>query len=133
MTTSRPVKVIAVTGGKGGVGKTCVAANLGVSLAGLGREVMLLDADFGMANVDVVLGLNCRRNLADVLAGDCPLEDVIVSGPRGLRVVPAASGVANMAGLSSAEHAGIIHAFSEITRGSTCSSSIPPRGCPVRC
>ena len=111
----RPAKGIAVPGGKGGVGKTCVAANLGVALAARGLDVMLLDADLGLANADVVLGLTPRRTLAHVLAGECALADVIVPGPRGLRVVPAASGVAGMADLGNSGHAGIIHAFSELT------------------
>ena len=110
----RPVKVIAVTGGKGGVGKTNVAANLGLCLATQGREVMLLDADFGLANVDVLLGLHPRFNLSHVLRGECNLEDVIVTGPRGLQVVPAASGVRQMAELSVGEHAGLIRAFSDL-------------------
>ena len=110
----RPVKVIAVTGGKGGVGKTNVAANLGLSLATCGREVMLLDADFGLANVDVLLGLQPRYNLSHVLRGECNLEDVIVTGPRGLQVVPASSGVRKMAELSAGEHAGLIRAFSDL-------------------
>lgn len=110
----RRVKVIAVTGGKGGVGKTCVATNLGVALAARGLEVMLLDADLGLANADVLLGLAPRRTLAHVLAGECALADVVVAGPRGLRLVPAASGVARMADLGNAEHAGIVHAFSEL-------------------
>lgn len=117
VTAPRPVKVIAVTGGKGGVGKTTVTANLGVAMAARGLDVMLLDADFGLANVDVVLGLAPRRNLGHVLAGECGLEDIIVPGPRGLKVVPAASGLGRMAVLSSPEHAGIIHAFSTLTRG----------------
>ncbi len=64
-----PVQVVAVTGGKGGVGKTNVSVNLGVALCKLGRRVTLLDADLGLANVDVLLGLKPRRNLSDVLAG----------------------------------------------------------------
>jgi len=63
LNSSRPVKVIAVTGGKGGVGKTTVSANLAVSIAAQGREVMLLDADLGLANVDVLLGLHTRFHL----------------------------------------------------------------------
>jgi len=111
----RPVKVVAVTGGKGGVGKTCVATNLGVALAQRGLGVMLLDADLGLANADVMLGLAPRRNLAHVLAGECGLEDVVVRGPHGLRLVPAASGLGRMASLGNPEHAGIIHAFSALT------------------
>jgi flagellar biosynthesis protein FlhG len=110
----RPVKVIAVTGGKGGVGKTTVSANLAVALAAGGREVMLLDADLGLANVDVVLGVQTKFHLGHVLRGDCALEDIIVTGPRGLQIVPAASGIGSMANLSRAEIVGLIRAFSDL-------------------
>lgn len=114
LNSSRPVKVIAVTGGKGGVGKTTVAANLAVSMAAQGRDVMLVDADLGLANVDVLLGIHTRFHLGHVMSGECALEDAIVTGPHGLQVVPAASGVKRMAALSQAEHAGIIRAFSDL-------------------
>jgi flagellar biosynthesis protein FlhG len=109
-----PVRVIAVTSGKGGVGKTNVSVNLAVAFAALGREVMLLDADLGLANVDVLLGLSPRYNLSHVLAGQCGLEDILVDGPGGIRIVPAASGIQRMAGLTAAEHAGLIHAFATL-------------------
>ncbi len=114
MNASRPVKVIAVTGGKGGVGKTTVSANLALSIAAQGRDVMLVDADFGLANIDVVLGLHTRFHLGHVVRGECSLEDAIVTGPHGLQIVPAASGIKQMANLTAAEHAGIIRAFSEL-------------------
>jgi flagellar biosynthesis protein FlhG len=114
LNSTRPVKVIAVTGGKGGVGKTAVSANLAVSIAATGREVMLVDADLGLANVDVILGLHTRFHLGHVVAGECALEDAIVTGPHGLQIVPAASGIKQMANLSQAEHAGIIRAFSDL-------------------
>ena len=114
MNASRPVKVIAVTGGKGGVGKTTISANLAVSIASQGRDVMLVDADLGMANVDVVLGLHTRFHLGHVVKGECTLEDAIVTGPHGLQIVPAASGIKRMANLSEAEQAGIIRAFSDL-------------------
>jgi flagellar biosynthesis protein FlhG len=100
LNSSRPVKVIAVTGGKGGVGKTTVSANLAVSIASQGRDVMLVDADFGLANVDVLLGLHTRYNLGHVIKGECSLEDAIVTGPHGLQIVPASSGMKEMANLS---------------------------------
>jgi flagellar biosynthesis protein FlhG len=114
LNTDKPVKVIAVTGGKGGVGKTTVSANLAVSIASQGRDVMLVDADLGLANVDVMLGLHTRFHLGHVIQGQCQLEDAIVTGPHGLQIVPAASGVKRMATLSQAEHAGIIRAFSDL-------------------
>ncbi len=109
-----PVQVIAVTGGKGGVGKTNVSVNLALALAELGRRVVLLDADLGLANVDVLLGLTTKRTLADVIAGECDLRDVLIQGPGGIRIVPAASGTQSMVQLSSLQHAGLIQAFSEI-------------------
>ncbi len=109
-----PVQVIAVTGGKGGVGKTNVSVNLGIALCRIGRRVTLFDADLGLANVDVLLGLKPRRTLQDVLAGNASLADVMLPGPRGLRIVPAASGTQEMVNLGPREHAGIITAFSEV-------------------
>ena len=90
------VSVIAVTGGKGGVGKTMTAVNLGTALCEMGRRVMLLDADLGMANVDLVLGLRAQFNLEHVIDGDCDLEDVVLTAPSGLQVVPASSGSFSM-------------------------------------
>src|SRR5512139_3599217 len=113
----RPVQVVAVTGGKGGVGKTSVSINLSIALAERGRRVVLLDADLGLANVDVLLGLRPKRNLADVLAGACGLEDIMLDGPGGIRIIPASSGTQSMASLSRLEHAGLIHAFSAIGSG----------------
>ncbi len=109
-----PVQVNAVAGGKGRVGKTDVSVNLSLALADLGRRVMLLDADLGLANVDVMLGLTPQRTLADVIAGDCELRDVLLMGPGGVRIVPAASGTQSMVHLSPMQHAGLIQAFSDI-------------------
>lgn len=109
-----PVKVVAVTGGKGGVGKTNVAVNLSLALAKLGRRVVLLDADLGLANVDVLLGLSSRYNLADMLSGKCSLREVMIEVAPRMKIVPAASGVQEMTALQSAEHRALIDAFSEI-------------------
>lgn len=111
----RPVRVLAVSSGKGGVGKTNVSVNLGIALAQEGKEVMLMDADFGLANVDVMLGLHPTYNLSHVISGERSLEEVIVPGPSGLRVVPASSGVKKMAELDITQHAGVIRAFSELS------------------
>lgn len=114
MASMGPVQVIAVTSGKGGVGKSVAAVNLALALAGLGRRVMLLDGDLAMGNVDVLLGLGAERTLADVFAGDCGLEDIVLAGPGGIRVVPAASGMCSMARLSARQQAGLIHDFGRL-------------------
>ena len=107
----RPVKVIAVCSGKGGVGKTNVAANMAVALAMNNHDVMLLDADLSLANIDVLLGLQPRFNLSHVVSGDVDLSSSIVDGPRGVSIVPASSGNYAMTDLPSSSHAAIIHAF----------------------
>ncbi|KRG71044.1 MinD/ParA family protein [Pseudoxanthomonas dokdonensis] len=111
-----PVRVIAVTGGKGGVGKTNLSVNLASALAAMGKRTLLMDADLGLANVDVLLGLSPRFTLADLVAGRCQLDEVIVEGPDGLLVVPASSGFRHMAELSPAEHIGLVNVFSELQR-----------------
>lgn len=114
MTQARPVKVISVTGGKGGVGKSSVTVNLAVALAEQGHAVMVLDADLGLANIDVMLGLHADRNLSHVISGECDIPDILLDGPGGIKIVPASSGTQAMAQLSPAEHAGLIRAFSQI-------------------
>jgi flagellar biosynthesis protein FlhG len=111
----KPVQVIAVTGGKGGVGKTSVAVNLSAALASAGRRVMLLDGDLGLANVDVFLGLSPRHTMAHVLSGERTLDEIIVEAPCGIQVVPGASGVADLANLSAAGHLNLVQAFSALT------------------
>jgi flagellar biosynthesis protein FlhG len=110
-----PAQVVAVTGGKGGVGKTNVCANLGVALARRGHQTMLFDADLGLANVGVLLGLRSAHNLSHVMDGRVSLEEILVQGPAGLKIVPGASGVSRMAALSRPEHAGLVQAFSALT------------------
>ncbi|WP_017444710.1 MinD/ParA family ATP-binding protein [Gayadomonas joobiniege] len=108
------VKVIAVTGGKGGVGKSNVSLNLSISLAKQGKRVLVFDADLGLANVDVMLGLRVEKNLSHFLSGECRLEDILVTGPAGIKIVPATSGTRNMVELTPTEHAELIRAFSAL-------------------
>lgn len=107
-------KVIAVTGGKGGVGKTNITLNTAISMAKLGKRVLVLDADLGLANVDVMLGLRVVKNLSHVLSGECTLDEILVEGPHGIKIAPATSGTQSMTELTPAEHAGLIRAFSEL-------------------
>ena len=111
---ARPVQVIAVTGGKGGVGKTAVSVNLSAALAAAGRRVVLLDGDLGLANADVFLGLSPRYTLAHVLSGERTLDEILIEAAPGLWVVPAASGAADLANMGAVEHLGLVQAFSSL-------------------
>jgi flagellar biosynthesis protein FlhG len=102
ITTGRQVaapRVLAVTSGKGGVGKSNIVANLGLALRHLGNRVLLIDADLGLANLDILLGLAPQYSIQDVLALQQSLSQVIVDGPGGLKVLPASSGVPELAEL----------------------------------
>lgn len=114
MRQMKPVRVIAVTSGKGGVGKTNLSVNIGVAMAKAGRRVAILDADMGLANVDILLGMFPEFNLSHVLTGEKTLKEIMMTGPAGLKVIPASSGIQRMSDLSNVEQAGVIHAFSEI-------------------
>lgn len=108
------VKVIAVSSGKGGVGKTNVSVNLACQLARRGRRVLLMDADLGLANVDIMLGLRPKWNLSHVLEGKCTMQEVLVEGPNGIAIIPAASGIKKMAELGADQHAAIVRSLSEL-------------------
>jgi flagellar biosynthesis protein FlhG len=105
---SAPLRVVAVASGKGGVGKTSLVANLAVMLAKRGLRVCVLDADLGLANLDVVLGLTPARSLLHVVRGEARLDDVIVEGPCGIRVVPAASGFLELTALDPGQQLGLL-------------------------
>ena len=90
---SSPIRVISVTSGKGGVGKTSITANLAVAFQKLNKKVLILDADLGLANMDIMLGINPRYTISNVLSGEKSLEDVIVETPAGFKLLPAASGM----------------------------------------
>ncbi len=101
-------RTIAVTGGKGGVGKSNFAVNVALELAGMGRRVSLLDADLALANADVLLGLNPRFHLGHVLAGQRRLDEVVINTLRGLRLLPGGSGIEELASLNTAQHTRLV-------------------------
>lgn len=93
-------RVISVTSGKGGVGKSNVVVNLAVSLAKTGKRVLVIDADLGLGNIDVLLGLKSQFTLNDMFSGNLRLADIIIDGPGGIRIVPSGSGVQRYTSLS---------------------------------
>lgn len=109
--TEKGMRVIAITSGKGGVGKTNASTNLALALGELGQKVLLMDADLGLSNVDVLLGLSPDRDLADVVEGKLPLQDILMPVTPQVSVIPAASGVAKMADLTHAQLANLVAAF----------------------
>ena len=110
----RNTRFIAVTSGKGGVGKTNIVANLSVSLSELGKKVVVLDADFGLANLDVLLGLTPRYHLGHVLYGDKDLGEIIVQGPEGIQIIPASSGLYQMSELTLLQRNRLVESLSRL-------------------
>jgi flagellar biosynthesis protein FlhG len=96
----RNTRVIAVASGKGGVGKTNIVANVGYALSRMGKKVLLLDADLGLGNIDILLGIAPKYNLSHVLMGKKSIEDIVVQGPAGMTIIPAASGLQEMTQLT---------------------------------
>lgn len=115
-TGSRSATAIAVTSGKGGVGKTSLATNLGIALSRQGHRVCLLDADMGLANVNILLGLRAEKTVEDLLAGSASLDDVMLTGPEGLQIVPAASDLRRIAN-ESALAAGVDEQLRQLEAG----------------
>ena len=100
-TKNSTTRVYAITSGKGGVGKTAVVANTATAMARMGKKVLILDADLGLANVDVVFGIAPRYNLNHFFAGDQELSTILADGPYGIKILPAGSGVQNFTRLDS--------------------------------
>ncbi|MBP1597052.1 MAG: cobyrinic acid ac-diamide synthase [Acidobacteria bacterium] len=110
----RQTRILAVTSGKGGVGKTNVVANLAASLTEMGMRVVVLDADFGLANIDVLLGLAPRFHLGHVLYGKKKLAEIMVEGPCGIRIIPASSGLQRLSELSLEQREYLVRSFAEL-------------------
>jgi len=131
MRTSRHPRTIAVTSGKGGVGKSNVALNLSILLSAAGSRVALVDADLGLANLDVLANLTVRTNLSHVIAGTHTLEETIVDLPSGVQLVPGANGLTRLAHLSEFQRAKLLAELSALEADNDlivvdCSAGIGP-------
>ena len=110
--TQQPqARVIAITSGKGGVGKTNIVANMGYTLCKAGKRVLIFDADLGLGNMDVLLGLTPQYNLSHVIKGQKRLSDIIVNGPGQLKILPASSGIQELTKLT---HSQKVDLFNEL-------------------
>lgn len=110
----RSGRVLAVTSGKGGVGKTNTSINLAIALAQRGARVTVLDADLGLANVEVLLGLNSLYNLQHVVTGEKKMLEILVTGPGGIQVVPGSSGIARFADLGPNARQNVLSGLDEL-------------------
>jgi flagellar biosynthesis protein FlhG len=111
-----PTRIITISSGKGGVGKTNIVANLGFALCRFGKRVLILDADLGLGNLDVLLGLTPEYNLSHVIKGEKTLNEVVVPGPGRLQILPAASGIQEMTALTLEERYQIFSQLNEFMR-----------------
>ncbi len=104
-------RVIAVTSGKGGVGKTNIVGNMAMALSAIGKKVLVLDADLGLANIDIIFGIHPQYNIGHVLNGEKELSDIIVDGPPGIRIIPAGSGFVNLTHLTEGQKLSLLSEF----------------------
>lgn len=109
------MKLLSITGGKGGIGKTTISINLSLALAKLKQQVLLFDADLGLANIDVMLDLHPKKTLQDYINARATIEEICVPGPDGIQVVPGSSGVEDMANLSQEQVMNIINGFTGLS------------------
>lgn len=112
--SKEPARVIAVTSGKGGVGKSSVSVNLAIQFKRLGKNVIILDADFGLANVEVMFGVIPRYNLSDLLYNGKELKEIICDGPEGIKFISGGSGIANLANFDKEQVKRLIAKLSEL-------------------
>ena len=113
----KPSRIISITSGKGGVGKTNIVANLAFALTRLGKSVMVLDADLGLGNLDVLLGLTPEFNLYHVLNGDKDVSEIIVKGPGMMDILPASSGIPKLTELTKEQKLRLLTEFSVLDSG----------------
>ncbi len=107
----RKVRIIAVSSGKGGVGKSNLVVNLGVVFAGMGRQTVVLDGDLGLANINVLMGVIPKKTISNVLRGEKTLKEIIIETPSGLQIIAGASGLSDLADIGTKEKELIISQF----------------------
>jgi len=114
MTGKSSMRVVAVSSGKGGVGKTNVVAGLALSLARSGKKVLIIDADLGLANIDIIFNIRPELNISDVMSGEAELKDIIVDIQENIKLIPAGSGISDLTRLSEAQKLSLINEFDTI-------------------
>lgn len=110
--SSPDARMIAVTSGKGGVGKTNFTINIALALRALGKEVTIIDADLGLANVDVLLGMISKYSFLDVLSGSVEAKDLVAEGPNGVKIVSGGSGLTDLVNIEDLSLERLIYALS---------------------
>jgi len=114
--TANTPRVFAVTSGKGGVGKTNIVGNLAIAFQRMGKRVLIFDADLGLANIDIIFGLNPVHNIDEVIRGEKDLSQIIVKGPEGVSVIPACSGVQELSNLTEGHKISLLSEFDNLNR-----------------
>lgn len=114
--SDRTARVLSVTSGKGGVGKTSVSVNLAIQLSHMGKRVVVFDADFGLANIEIMLGLRPKYNLADMMYRGKSIEDIITYGPAGIGFISGGSGINELSNLSRDQVISLLNRLGELDR-----------------
>jgi len=107
-------RVIAVTSGKGGVGKTNIVGNLAIAFQRMGKKVLIFDADLGLANIDIIFGIHPQDNIDAVIRGEKKLSEIIVQGPEGVSIIPASSGIEEVANLTEGQKLNLLGEFDNL-------------------
>ena len=110
----RMPRVLSVTSGKGGVGKTNICGNLALAFRSLNKKVLIIDADIGLANIDIIYGISPRYNLSHVLSGEKELSEIVCEGPKGIKIIPAGSGFVNYTHLTDGQKLNLLEKFESL-------------------